>query len=131
MIHGIGIDIIEVKRIKKTILANKGFMERVFSKEEIHYCEEATGSMKYERFAARFAAKEAFLKACGTGLREGFNLKEITVIHNDMKQPRIELAGKSKETFRTEISGKIHLSLSHLSGIAQAVAVIEKDTEVK
>jgi holo-[acyl-carrier protein] synthase len=82
--------------------------------------------MKFERFAARFAAKEAFLKACGTGLREGFNLSEITVIHNDLKQPRIRLTGKSKETFETKINGTIHLSLSHLSGIAQAVALIER-----
>jgi holo-[acyl-carrier protein] synthase len=126
MIHGIGTDIIEVRRIKKTLLGDHGFRERVFSPEEIRYCEDAKRGVRYERFAARFAAKEAFLKACGTGLREGFNLSEITVIHNEMKQPRIHLTGKSKETFDAKIQGIIHLSLSHLSGMAQAVALIER-----
>jgi holo-[acyl-carrier protein] synthase len=126
MIHGIGTDIIEVKRVKKTLLANRGFRDRVFSAEEVRYCEEAAGNAKYERYAARFAAKEAFLKACGTGLREGFNLAEITVVHTELKQPRIRLTGKSKETFESKISGTIHLTISHLSGIAHAVSVIEK-----
>lgn len=125
MIYGIGTDIIEVDRIKKTIESNPGFAKRVFSQEEIRYCEEARENMKYERYAARFAAKEAFLKACGTGLKAGFNLNEITVIHNSEKQPAISLAGGSKETFEAHVRGKIHLSLSHLSGIAQAVALIE------
>jgi holo-[acyl-carrier protein] synthase len=72
------------------------------------------------------SAKEAFLKACGTGLREGFNLSEITVVHTEFKQPRILLTGKSGRTFDENIGGTVHLSLSHLSGIAHAVAVIEK-----
>lgn len=126
MIQGIGTDIIEVARVKKSIRANNGFKARVFSKEEIAYCEEAKGGLRYERYAARFSAKEAFLKACGTGLREGFNLNEITVVHNDLKQPRIKLAGRSKETFETRIHGTIHLTLSHLPGMAHAVALIEK-----
>ena len=125
MIHGIGTDIIEVKRVKKALQANSGFRDRVFSAEEVRYCEEASGNAKFERYAARFAAKEAFLKACGTGLREGFGLSEITVVHTELKQPCIRLAGKSRETFESKIGGTVHLSISHLSGIAHAVAVVE------
>jgi holo-[acyl-carrier protein] synthase len=65
MIEGLGIDIIEVKRVQKRIEAEKGFREYVFSSAEIAYCEKKTN--KYEHYAARFAAKEAFLKALGTG----------------------------------------------------------------
>ncbi len=65
MIFGTGIDIIEVERVRDRIASGNGFREYVFSEREIEYCE--TKANKYEHYAARFAAKEAFLKALGTG----------------------------------------------------------------
>lgn len=126
MIHGIGTDIVEVARIKKAIRKTSRFAARVFSEAEIRYCEESGAGLRYERYAARFAAKEAFLKACGTGLREGFSLTEITVKNAESGKPEIVLSGGSLETFKEKIQGGIHLSLSHLPELAMAVAVIEK-----
>jgi holo-[acyl-carrier protein] synthase len=126
MILGTGIDIIEVARIKESILRTKSFKERVFSKSEVEYCESAVADIAFQRFAARFAAKEAFLKACGTGLREGYNMNEITIIRNVAGKPSIELSGKSRTTFNETIGGNVHLSLTHTEAIAQALVIIEK-----
>jgi holo-[acyl-carrier protein] synthase len=75
MIFGIGTDLIEIERVADRIEKKTGFRELVFTPNEINYCEAKT--FKYEHYAARFAAKEAFLKAIGTGWRSGTALKFI------------------------------------------------------
>ena len=78
MIIGIGIDMIEVDRVNEKIDRTKGFKEKIFSEGEILFCESRKN--KTQSYAARFAAKEAFLKATGLGLTLGYTLSEIEVV---------------------------------------------------
>ncbi len=124
MIIGIGIDIIEVDRVGEKIHKGNGFREKVFSSGEIIFCESKTNKM--EHYAARFAAKEAFLKAAGSGLTVGYTLHEIEVVSDELGKPSINLQG----TFLTLANGKswnkIYLSLSHIQAMACAVVIIEQ-----
>src|ERR1035437_928314 len=110
MIIGIGTDITEVARISKSIQRN-GFKEKVFSKIEIDYCEKKTNSS--ESFAARFAAKEAFFKALGTGLRGGMAFNEVQVTNDEKGKPSIHILGITSETIKEKDIKTIHVSLSH------------------
>jgi holo-[acyl-carrier protein] synthase len=124
MIEGVGIDMIETERVAEKISREKGFRELVFSKNEIDYCEKKTN--KFEHYAARFAAKEAFLKATGAGWRNGTAFNEIEITNNDEGKPELILLGKTKKTLAHFDIKKIFISLSHLKSIASAVVIIEK-----
>ena len=125
MIFGTGIDIIEVSRIKNVMERDIGFREKIFTPGEIEYCE--TKKNKYQHYAARFSAKEAFLKAIGTGWRFGLRFADIDVYHDSFGKPLIRLTGKAEELALRDGISKVHLSLSHLKEIATAVVVLEKD----
>lgn len=123
MILGTGIDLIEVARIEKALSRDIGFRDKIFTPGEIEYCESKKN--KYQHYAARFSAKEAFLKAVGTGWRFGVRFADIDVYHDDLGQPHIRVSGVAKElTERLSVS-KIHVSLSHLKELASAVVIIE------
>ena len=122
MILGIGTDIAEVARIEKSI-ENESFKLRVFSKTEIAYCDAKAN--KAESYAARFAAKEAFLKALGTGLRGEIAINEIEVVNDELGKPSIHLCGKTAEYLSDKNVVNIHLSLSHVKELAMAVVVLE------
>ena len=103
MIYGIGTDIIEVARIQKVMERDLGFRDKIFTPGEIAYCE--TKKHKYENYAARFSAKEAFLKAIGTGWRFGIRFGDIDIYHDDLGKPHIQTIGVAKElTDRLSIS---------------------------
>jgi holo-[acyl-carrier protein] synthase len=123
MITGLGIDLIEVERVAVKINKESGFRELVFSKNEIDYCEKKTN--KFEHYAARFAAKEAFFKAIGTGWRNGTAFNEIEITNNTEGKPEISFLGKTAATIAEKKPGKIHVSLSHLKSMASAVVIIE------
>ena len=123
MIFGIGIDLIEVERVAEKIGRKAGFKELVFSQNEIDYCEPMTN--KYEHYAARFAAKEAFFKAIGTGWRDGTAFNEIEVTNNEMGKPEISFLGRTAIAVAEMKFGKISVSLSHLKTMASAVVIIE------
>ena len=120
---GIGCDLADVERIEKAI-ARKGFKERVFAPEEIAYCTGSQGD-KAQSYAARFAAKEAFLKAIGTGLRGGGQLTEIYVANDELGKPELQVTGYFAEYIEKIGVKKIHLTLSHTSSTAMAVVVLE------
>jgi holo-[acyl-carrier protein] synthase len=124
MIAGIGIDIIEVERIAEKMGKERGFRELVFSPQEIVYCEPMTH--KYEHYAARFAAKEAFFKALGTGWASGTELNEIQITNDRQGRPVLSLLGKTASTLNGLGIDKMHVSLSHLRAMACAVVIIEK-----
>lgn len=124
MISGIGQDIIEVERVARKIGKEKGFREMVFSKNEIAYCESKTN--KYEHYAARFAAKEAFFKAIGTGWKNGTAFNEVEVFHEDQGRPGLTLLGNTAKTLSSIDTRKIFVSISHLRDLASAVVVIEE-----
>lgn len=123
MIFGIGTDMIEVERVAEKIGKNVGFRELVFSKREIEYCEAKTN--KYEHYAARFAAKEAFFKALGTGWKNGTTFNEIEITNDETGKPVISLLGETGTSIEAMNIGKIAVSLSHLKTIASAFVVIE------
>ena len=123
MIFGIGTDIIEVKRIEKELSSGTGLKENLFTTEEIKYCE--SKKFKFQHFAARFAAKEAFFKALGTGWRFGMMYSEIEIRNNDLGKPEIFTSGKVKKTLDENNIVNINLSISHLNELANAFVIIE------
>jgi len=123
-IFGIGTDIVDISRIKKIFNNNKKFKKRVFSLKEIKYCESKTD--KIASYSKRFAAKEAFAKALGTGISKGISFNEISIINNKNGAPFIELLGKTKTIAKkiTRKNNKIYLSLSDEKKYALAMVVI-------
>ena len=124
MIAGIGIDIIEVDRIAEKIEKNSGFKELVFSEKEIAYCESKTH--KNEHYAARFAAKEAFFKALGTGWLNGTSFNEIEITNDEHGKPSIALLGETSHVVNALRLANIMVSLTHIKTTASAIVVIEK-----
>jgi len=123
MIKGIGIDMIEIDRVRTSIEKEKGFRELVFSEKEIAYCEKKAN--RFEHYAARFAAKEALFKAMGTGWKNGTAFNEIEITNNSGGKPEIAFLGKTAATIAAMNLGKILVSLSHLKTVASAVVIIE------
>jgi holo-[acyl-carrier protein] synthase len=127
MIYGLGTDIIEVSRIEKVMERDIGFRDKIFTAVEIAYCE--TKKYKYENYAARFSAKEAFMKAIGTGWRFGIRFADIEVYHDEFGKPLIRLNGKAEELGKIEGISKIHVSLSHVKEIATAIVIVETNNQ--
>ncbi len=124
MITGTGIDMIETERVGERIAKENGFKELVFSASEIEFCESKAYSA--EHYAARFAGKEALLKALGAGLFTGYNLNEIEIISNESGKPEINFNGNTALKMRELGTLTIHVSMSHLKTVACAMVVIEK-----
>ncbi len=124
MIFGIGTDLVDVERISGRLEKKAGFKELVFSADEIIYCE--ARAFKYEHYAARFAAKEAFLKALGTGWRQGTAFNEIEIYNDGEGKPEIRFHGITAETVAARNFEKISVSLSHIKTMACAMVIIEK-----
>lgn len=122
MVIGIGCDLAEVNRIKKA-LSQSGFAARVFTEREQAYCN-GRGVQAHQSYAARFAAKEAFVKAIGTGLRGG-RLTEIEVINDDLGRPQLVLHGYFKDYAAGLGAERIHLTLSHTKELAMAQVILE------
>ena len=123
-IFGIGTDIVDITRIKKLFNKNKKMKKRLFSKEEIKNCELLTN--KIACYSKRFAAKEAFVKALGTGISKGISFNEISINNNKKGAPFIKLIGKTKTIVKNLIKkkNKIYLSLSDEKKYALAMVVI-------
>ncbi len=124
MVAGVGIDIVEVEKIAQRIGSGNGFRELVFSPAEIDYCESRTN--KFEHYAARFAAKEAFFKSVGTGWAEGTQFNEIEVARDAGGKPFLNLLGGSGKWLESLNIINISVSLSHIQTSAVAVVIIEK-----
>ena len=123
-IFGIGADIVNINRIKKS-LTNKVFIKRIFNSVEINKCKNHIN--KANCFAKRFAAKEAFSKALGTGISNGINFNEIIVSNIKSGKPNIKLLGKTKKKVNKVIKKNkfnIFLSLSDDKPFALATVVI-------
>ena len=123
-IYGIGTDIVNIDLIRKS-LKNKKFIERIFNKKEIQRCKLTL--KKSNCYAKRFAAKEAFSKALGTGISQGINFNEIIVLNNKSGKPYIILKGETKKILSKKIKRKktkISLSLSDEKKYAVAFVTI-------
>ncbi|HAZ96799.1 holo-ACP synthase [uncultured Treponema sp.] len=124
MIFGVGCDITKVSRFEKWVLS-KDMIKRFYNESEC-ISESAGLQRKCEFYASRFAAKEAFSKALGTGIR-GFNLNEVFISKGDNKKPEIKVLGNAKKLLEEKCGEKykIHVSLSHEKEYALAFVAIE------
>lgn len=122
MIFGIGTDIIEIKRIKKAILKSPRFVERLFTEQELEYYK--SKDMKAQHIAGGFSAKEAVLKALGTGL-SGFRWKDIEILRVTGGKPIVRFGGNIKKFIEDNRIGVIHVTISHSREFATASAVAE------
>jgi len=123
MITGVGIDAVHVKRMERW-LADKKLLERFFHPEEIQLCF-SRGKSGAQSLAARFAAKEAFGKALGTGL-SGITLKDIAVFNRESGKPELKLTGTARYAMDKSGADRVHLSLTHERETAIAMIVLER-----
>jgi len=124
VIIGIGLDLVEVSRIEETTRRfGERALARLFTPGEVARC--ATARRPAESFAARFAAKEAVFKALGTGWGRGPTWTEVEVVTGPGGKPELRLSGRTAREARLRGIGRLHLSLTHTSGMAAAVVVCE------
>ena len=124
MIVSIGIDIVEVYRIRDTISRTPRFTERVFTPNERSYCE-SRGAAAFQSYAARFAAKEAFLKALKTGWRGKITWHDVEVVSDDQGVPSLAIKGEARHLLQRLGANQIHLSISHTAEHAVAQVILE------
>ncbi len=126
MILGIGVDLVEVDRIRREIETNgDGFLLEVLTPAEIRYCRAM--AKPYPSMAVRFAAKEALLKALGTGKRGGMTWQDQEVRRDELGKPDLVLAGPTEQAVRELGADRVHLSLTHTGEHAMAAVVLERN----
>ena len=123
MIVGVGCDIVAVERIKRTIDKNPRFLDKLFTSSEIAYC--SSKANPAQSYAARFAAKEAVMKALGTGWDGKVNWLDIEVQVNELGCPSLVLSGGAKQLAESKGITNIQISLSHEKEHALAFAILE------
>jgi len=123
MITGVGIDVVNVKRMERW-LVNAKLLERYFHPKEIELCF-SRGKNGAQSLAARFAAKEAFCKALGTGLC-GITLKDIAVLNRESGKPELKLTGTARHALDKSGADRAHVSLTHEKETAIAMIVLER-----
>lgn len=122
MIVGVGIDIVEIHEIEES-LHEEGFPGRVFTGAEMDAVQRYRNQA--EHLAGKFAAKEAFMKALGAGLQQGILFTEIEILNDNLGKPFIKAMGEAGKIFQGKNAGHIHVSISHSSGVAVAVVILE------
>jgi holo-[acyl-carrier protein] synthase len=123
MIKGIGVDILEIKRLNTILARDSRFIHRIFNDAEIAYCDSKAN--KTQHYAARFTAKEAFFKALGSGWRGGLSWREVWVENDELGKPEIRLKGPTREYFEKKGFRNISISVTHSREYAVAFVVIE------
>ena len=127
-VRGIGIDVVQISRMRDVISRwDQRFLHRVFTEGEIAYCRARRDPAPH--FAARFAAKEAGLKALGTGLRLGIHWRELEVVRERGQAPMLILSGRSHEIGRARGGRRMLLALTHDGDYAVAQAMLVSDSE--
>lgn len=126
MIVGTGVDLAEIPRIAEALRRHgERFAKRLFTEQEISYCEKFKNSA--ERYAARFAAKEAAFKALGTGWREGVRWRDVEVTHLPSGKPELRLSGRAEELARDLGVTRMAISISHADHYVVAQVIFESD----
>ncbi len=124
MIYGTGVDIVDISRFERFLReGNEALFQRLFTPGEIDYC--APKKRSAQHYALRFAAKEAFVKALGTGLRDGMAWREVEVVNDSSGKPELRLTGRAAELFREKGLVRSFISLSHDANVAAAFVVLE------
>lgn len=124
MIVGTGVDIAEIARFQRFVEdGNEPLLRRLFTQGERAYCEPKRNCAQH--YALRFAAKEAFVKALGTGLRDGITWLDMEVVNDPLGKPSLHLTGRAAELCSQRGITVCHLALSHDAGMALAMVVLE------
>lgn len=123
-IIGIGIDLVEVSRIKNAVTTKKNFLNRIYSNKEIKLSDR--GKFRFEELAGRFAVKEAILKAIKTGWRRGVKFNEIIVLNESSGAPYVNLIGKTQKFAESLGVKNIFVSISHTKELAIGMAIVTK-----
>ncbi len=118
MITGIGLDLVDLKKIKKILQRSEKFPIRILSEREFIFFESLNDARQLEYLAGRFAAKEAFAKARGTGIREGCTFQQIEIINDELGKPIIYFKG-------TKVNGFV--SITHIADVAAAQVILQDD----
>ena len=126
MIFGVGVDVVRIGRMEKS-LGSEAFWQRVFGEEERAFLEKLAPARRAASAAANFAAKEAFLKAAGTGLREPFSLCEIEAVRQENGAPAYRFSGQTA-AWVAQHRLRARLSLSHEGGMALAFCTLEEES---
>ena len=123
---GIGVDMVEIARVERTLARRPSFAKRVFTEEERAYCDRMARPAKH--YAARFAAREAVLKALGTGFSQGIGFSDVSVARGELGRPEVVLTGRAREVADSLGVLEVALSLSytHDLAVANAVAMTEE-----
>ncbi len=116
----IGVDIVEIQRIKKLCRSRKRFLSRFFAEDELSYIDDK--KLFYSHLAGRFAAKEAVAKALGTGFRY-FKWHDIKILNDNYGKPYVKLSGKADEILKSKGFNKVLITISHSRDYAVAFAV--------
>jgi holo-[acyl-carrier protein] synthase len=125
VVVGIGVDIVEVRRITQALQGGDAMAKRVFTEAELDYCWERKN--RYQHFAGRFAAKEAALKALGTGWQEGIRWKDVEVVPGERGKPEINFYGKAKEFLEASEAKRAIVTITHARDYAVAAVVLDSD----
>lgn len=126
MILGIGIDIVDISRISSSIEKYKQrFIARIFTEDEIDYCNSKAN--KNQHYAVRFAGKEAFFKALGSGVRDGITWHDVEFSNDKLGKPILHHRGKASEIMKSLGAQRAHVSFTHSNTSAAAVIVIENE----
>ena len=123
MIVGIGIDITEIEKIAKNI-EGEAFQRKVFTPAELEACSEVKNSI--EHLAGKFAAKEAFMKALGAGIRQEVWFTQIEVLNDESGRPYINVSGEAGKQLEASGAKRVHVSISHSGGMAVALVILER-----
>ena len=125
MITGIGIDLIEIERLKQVIIKwGEHFLNKVYTSHEIKYCEEKKNN-RFQTYAGLFAAKEACAKALGRGIQDGIKWKDFEIKNDSKGKPIICLSGIAQIMVRKKKIRNIKVSISHSRKIATAQVIME------
>lgn len=126
MIVGTGVDIAETSRIEEALSRHgERFARRIFTPEEMAYCDKFKN--KAERYAARFAAKEAAFKALGTGWRDGIRWVDVEVTHLPSGKPELVLTGRALDVAKELLVSRASVSISHSDRYVVAQVILESD----
>ena len=123
MVVGIGVDIVEVKRIERALKIGNSMVQRVFTEAEINYCQDRKNL--FQHYAGRFAAKEAALKALGTGWQQGIRWKDVEVVCGELGKPLLNLYGRALEIFNESGATRQLVTITHSDDYAVAVVILD------
>jgi holo-[acyl-carrier protein] synthase len=123
VVIGIGIDIVEVRRISRALQGGDEMANRVFTENELKYCRARKN--QFQHFAGRFAAKEAALKALGTGWQEGIRWKDVEVVSDELGKPLLNFQRRAKEFLDASGAKLAHVTITHAKEYAVAAVILE------